>query len=153
VLGLRARRKGTMFPRAAAALNVLLALAIIPTVAEITNTQAYDVLVATAYAPTPEPVGGDGLWYGGVRVDNVYPYARDGKLLHDVLLYDGIGRPLELGGADPNRRLVLGVDGEPILNVFPIRYFEPGTRRVARPNAGPPVQLPEIATPPLRTRP
>ena len=153
VLGLRARRNGAMFPRAAAALNVLLALAIIPTLAEVTNTQAYDVLVASAYAPTPEPAGADGLWYGGVRVDNVYPYSRDGKLLHDVLLYDGVGRPLELRGTDPNRRLLLGVDGEPIFNVFPIRYFEPGTRRVERPGAAPQVELPEIATPPLRTRP
>ena len=29
-------------------------------------------------------------------------------------------------------------------NIFPIRYYEPGTTRVAQPNAGPPITLPRV---------
>ena len=43
-----------------------------------------------------------------------------------------------------------GKDGQPIYNSFPIRYFEPGTRTVAHPDASPPVHVPRIATPNLR---
>jgi hypothetical protein len=38
---------------------------------------------------------------------------------------------------------------KPLFNVFPIRYYEPGTRRVERPNAVPYVELPLVLTPPL----
>jgi hypothetical protein len=67
-----------------------------------------------------------------------------------VRLYDGRGRPLEvtIGAGDPGRRPVFERSGGWAFNAFPIRYFEPGTRRVARPNAGP-----EISPAPLTTRP
>jgi hypothetical protein len=73
-----------------------------------------------------------------------------GRLLHDVRLYDNFGRPLSVlrGADDPQRRPVLERDGRRALNAFPIRHLEPGTRRVARPNAGP-----DIDPGPLRTRP
>jgi hypothetical protein len=89
-----------------------------------------------------------GLVFDGVAVENVYPYDRSGRLLHDVRLYDSRGRPLELMSSDPDRRPVRERNGARAFNAYPIRYFEPGTRRVARPNAGP-----EIEPAPLRTRP
>ena len=146
-LGLRSRRSFRL-PRAVAVLNAACVVAIVPVALDLADTSAYDALVASAYAPTPEtPVA---LTYGGVAVDNVYPYSREGKLLHDVLLFDGAGRPLDVGGlGDPQRRLLLKSDGTPLFNSFPIRYFEPGTSLVANPNAGPPVAVPEIETPPL----
>jgi hypothetical protein len=75
----------------------------------------------------------------GAPVQNVYPYDRRGRLLHDVRLYDQDGRPLNIGRGqgDPNRRLVVTRRGTTVLNAFPIRYFEPGTRRVAHPDAVP----------------
>jgi hypothetical protein len=74
-------------------------------------------------------------------VQNVYAYDRRGRLLHDVRLFDQNGNPLDVGAraaaADPLRRLVRTRGGRRVLNAFPIRYFEPGTRRVAHPNAAP----------------
>ncbi len=91
-----------------------------------------------------------GLVFDGTPVANVYPFSRRGRLLHDVLLFDGLGRPLEVGGTgDPNRRYVETAAGRRLFNVFPIRYYEPGTRRVAKPDAAPRVHIPRIATPPL----
>ena len=63
-------------------------------------------------------------------------------------LYDSFGKPLDVGGegSDPNRRPVRDASGGEIFNAFPIRYFEPGTQRVANPNAGAPVTPPRITT-------
>ena len=93
-----------------------------------------------------------GLSHAGVPLTNVYPYTRDGRLLQDLLLYDSRGRPLTVGRGDtnPNRRILQTASGRRLYHSFPIRYFEPGTRRVARPNAAPGVATPRIATPPLR---
>jgi hypothetical protein len=149
-LGLYLRRRGSPFPRLAAVANMALLLAAVPVAAEVTDTRGHDLLVSLAYAPQPQLPSG--LVYDGVPVDNVYPYSRDGRLLHDVLLYDGAGRPLEIGidrVLDPNRRVVVTNGNRPLLNVFPIRYYEPGTKRVARPNAAPYVELPLVLTPPL----
>jgi hypothetical protein len=33
--------------------------------------------------------------------------------------------------------------------VFPIRYYQPGTKRVERPNAAPYIEHPLVVTPPL----
>jgi hypothetical protein len=49
---------------------------------------------------------------------------------------------------DSSRR-VLRTRGGPIYNSFPIRYYEPGTRRVARPRLAPPVEWSPIVTPKL----
>jgi hypothetical protein len=44
--------------------------------------------------------------------------ADDGKLLHDVLLYDAAGAPLDIGAAfqDPNRRVVKASTNASIFN-------------------------------------
>jgi hypothetical protein len=104
-------------------------------------------VVYTGTVPAPERAG---LTYQGVAVENVYPYDRKGRLLHDVRLYDQFGRPIEAlpPGGDLDRRQVRQRNGARTFNAYPIRYYEPGTRRVARPNAGP-----EIDPLPLRTRP
>jgi hypothetical protein len=152
VLGIRARRHGSRYPRVAAGVTVVLLGFGVLIVDRVQNAAGgYDSLVASqAYAPAAEiPTG---LVYDGARVDNVYPYSREGRLLHDVLLYDGLGRPLEIRtepALDPDRRRVVTNGNEPLDNVFPIRYYDPGTRFVARPNAAPYVELPLILTPPL----
>jgi hypothetical protein len=71
-----------------------------------------------------------------------------------VRLYDGFGRPLEImrGGDDPDRRPVFERSGGRAFNAFPIRYFERGTHRVARPNAGPDVEPGPLTTPPPKRR-
>lgn len=93
-----------------------------------------------------------GLVHKGHEVRNVYAFDRDGKLLLDVLLYDQLGRPLDVKarpGADPLRRPVIDRRGHEIQNAFPIRYFEPGTNRIARPRAKPDIDVPKIVTPPI----
>jgi hypothetical protein len=105
-------------------------------------------VTVTNFAPEPVP----GLAIDGTRVENVYPYSRDGRLLQDVQLFDQAGRSLDVrrGDQDPRRRTPQAVDGRPLFNAFPIRYFEQGTRRVARPAAGAPVTPPKVTTAPVR---
>ena len=150
-LGLELRRHGSPFPRLAVVVNMALLLAAIPVVAQVTDSSSYDNLVARANAPVPQPP--PGLLYNGAAVENIYPYSHDGRLLHDVLLYDSTGRALDLPafpGLDPNRRYVT-IRRRMLFNSFPIRYYEPGTRLVARPNAAPYVKVPPVVTPPLTT--
>lgn len=149
-VGLWMRRHGSPFPRLTAAANAALILAILPVTLDVTDTRAYDLLVTMAYAPVSQVR--PNLASDGVKIDNIYPYSRDGKLLHDVLLYDGAGRPIEIPanrGDDPNRRFVVTNGNKPLFNVFPIRYYEPGTQRVERPNAAPYIEHPHVVTPPL----
>jgi hypothetical protein len=149
-IGLWMRHKDSPFPRVALVANAALVLAILPVTLDVTDTRAHDLLVTMAYAPVPQ-VRPD-LASDGVKIDNIYPYSRGGKLLHDVLLYDGAGRPIEIQanrGEDPNRRFVVTNGNEPLFNVFPIRYYEPGTKRVERPNAAPYIEHPHVVTPPL----
>jgi hypothetical protein len=150
-LGLELRRHGSPFPRFSVVVNMALLLAAIPVVAQVMDSSSYDNLVARANAPVPQPP--PGLLYNGAAVENIYPYSRDGRLLHDVLLYDSTGRALDLPafhGLDPNRRYVT-IRRRVLFNSFPIRYYEPGTRLVARPNAAPYVKVPPVVTPPLTT--
>jgi hypothetical protein len=151
-LGLLARRRPTSFPRLVLLLNAALLLAALPVIGEIRARHGIDPRVG---ATTPEPVLPDGLIYDGQPVTNIYPYTRDGRLLHDVLLYDGAGTPLELPSnrtLDPNRRFVVTNGNRPLFNVFPIRYYEPGTNGVARPNAAPYIEHPFVVTPPIEER-
>jgi hypothetical protein len=69
-----------------------------------------------------------------------------------VRLCDQFGRPIEAlpPGGEPDRRHVRERSGARTFNAYPIRCFEPGTRRVARPNAGPEVDPPRLLTPPPR---
>jgi hypothetical protein len=94
-----------------------------------------------------------GLALNGLEIRNIFPYTRDGKPLNDVLLYLADGQPLEVGAVnvDPNRRYLVDRRGRRLYNSFPARYFDPGTVRVAHPNAGPRVRIPTILTPPLET--
>jgi hypothetical protein len=145
-LGLRGRRGLSGHSRIRLAVNVALALAAIPVAVhslDRLDERPYFTVVAA------EPVSG--LANSGVPIRNLYPYSRDGRLLHDVLLYDdrGLPVPIMIGFDDPLRRLLARPDGRTIRNSYPIRYYEPGTEWVARPNLAPRVNLPEIATPPL----
>jgi hypothetical protein len=146
-IGLRTRRASTRIHHAAIAGNLVLVAAIFPVLSHLDEPLPTQyVYVSIPADPLP------GLANSGAPVANVYPYSREGRLLQDVLLFDSAGRPLEIGHngvADPSRRFLKKPSGESIFNSFPIRYFEPGTTRVARPNAGPQVEIPAITTPPL----
>ena len=106
--------------------------------------------VETATTTEVAPAGPS---YNGAPVQNIYAFDRQGRLLQDVRLFDQDGQPLEIGAdpADPNRRTVQTRAGNPAFNAFPIRYFEPGTKRVAHPAAGTPVHPSPLATKPLST--
>jgi hypothetical protein len=124
---------------------VLLGLAI-PVLSHFRNRQLpVRYVELTMYQPT------QGLTLNGVPVGNIYPFSRRGRLLHDVLLYTGSGAPLDASGAavDPQRRVLRTKNGKQILNAYPIRYYDPGTRNVSHPGAAPQVWIPRIATPPL----
>ena len=49
------------------------------------------------------------------------------------------------------RRILRLKGGATIFNSYPVRYFEPGTKRVANPEGGAPPAPPVITTPPLTT--
>jgi hypothetical protein len=156
-LGLEMRRHGSPIPRLAAVVNLALLLAAIPVADQVADTNTRNSIIAPAYtaygayAQAAQPISG--LLYDGVRVTNIYPYSRDGRLLHDVRLYESYARPIEIVSRrklDPNRRVVV-TKRQRLFNTFPIRYYEPGTRLVARPNAAPYVKLPPVLTPPLHT--
>jgi hypothetical protein len=142
-LGLRHRDAHGGPRRALIALNAILLVAAVPVLHRATDAPAR--VIYTDAVPADA-----GLTYDGVAIENVFPYDRKGRLLHDVRLYDQLGRPVEaLGsGIDRDRRQVRVRGGAREFNAYPIRYFEPGTRRVARPGAAP-----DIDPAPLKTRP
>ena len=141
--------------------NVLLVLAAVPvlaSVADATRGRMQPSVVVQYFPQAPM----QGVTSRGAQVLNVYPFDANGHLLTDVRLYDDKGRPLDLGlGYDPNRRAVFDRTGQLATNAFPLRYFEPGTRVVAHPSAGPQVVVPPLvpqpmtasATPPPSTTP
>jgi hypothetical protein len=140
--GLHRRPRG----RAWSALNVVLALALLPVLAAVESRD-------TSFAAYPvDPLPQAGLSYDGVAVRNVFAYDRRGRLLYDVRLYAGDGRPLEVGrGAhDPDRRIPRTKTGKAALNAFPVRYFAPGTTRVAKPAAGAPARPAPLVTRPVK---
>ena len=148
-VGLRSRTAGLGLRRVTAAANVVLALVAVPLGMHLLESPPTRV----AYVAVPQAAG-TGLLYDGTPVRNLYPYSRDGRLLHDVLLYDGHGRPIEIGRGehDPARRVLRARDGAEIFHSFPIRYFAAGTNVVTHPNAAPSVTVPQIETPPLKPR-
>jgi hypothetical protein len=138
------RTKGSN--RLAWLVNVVLLAAAVPVLVHFQHRQVpVRVVEVTRYVPN------QGLTLNGVPVANIYPFSRNGRLLHDVLLYTGAGVPIDAGGAsiDPQRRVLRTTSGKQIFNAYPIRYFDPGTGVVSHPGAAPPVKIPEIATPPL----
>jgi hypothetical protein len=126
--------------------NVVVLAAAAPVLVHFEHRQVpVQIVKETHYVP------GQGLTLNGVPVGNIYPFSRNGRLLHDVLLYTGAGLPLDAGDAsiDPQRRVLRTKSGRQIFNAYPIRYFDPGTGVVAHPGAAPDVKIPRIATPPL----
>jgi hypothetical protein len=152
--GIAARRHPGRHRGALIAVNAVLVVAAIPVVDGLLEAESQQFPAGAYYqaftAPPPEQPG---LHYDGVALDNVYAYDRAGRLLQDVRLYDSHGRPLDWGAnfANPDRRPVTDAEGAPVLNAFPVRYFEPGTNRVADPEAAPPLTPPRLTTPPLVT--
>jgi hypothetical protein len=144
-LGLLSRQREGALRRISLGANVVLVLASLPVLGHLADPPRVDASVPEAVTVFPM-----GLVYEGEPVENIYPYSRDGQLLLDVLLYDGAGRPISVGPmSDPYRRVLRTEDGDPILNSFPLRYYEPGTREVADPTAAPAVELPQVVTPAL----
>ena len=140
--------------RALVAVNLVLAVAALPAgVHFLRARRTVDVIPSSLVFPAKPvapaaPVAGKVLGSAG-PITNIYPYTRDGRLLHDVLLFDQNGQPLEVmaGDTDPARRVLTGPGGVRIFNSFPLRYFEPGTTRVADPNAAPALAAPGLFTP------
>jgi HAAS domain-containing protein len=99
-----------------------------------------------------EPTPPAGVSLNGAPVQNIYGFDRKGRLLPDVRLYDQSGQPLDIGAgaADSDRRPVEDRAGNVASNAFPIRYFEPGTKRVADPDAGAPASPGPLAGKPLQ---
>jgi hypothetical protein len=141
-LGLLQRHGRFSASRIALAANLACIALAFPAVGQLTKSS----LSAPLFVAVPAPFAQPGLAYNGAPVQNIYPYSLDGKLLHDVLLYDGAGNPIDIGGAvrDPNRRVLTTSANTSVLNSFPIRYYDPGTVRVSHPSAGPQVQTPTI---------
>jgi len=150
-LGLRTRGRATAGVLVAVlAIDVVALIAVVPVVRHVRDSPSAYALGAppVVYVPQVTP----GLQLDGRQVQNIYPYSRSGKLLHDVLLYDDAGDEIALGlGPDPLRRLIRGVSNQVIPNAFPIRYYDADGlgRRVTDPDAAPPVRVPKIVTPPL----
>jgi hypothetical protein len=142
-LGLAGRRR--VLPlrslRIAVDLALLAGLALVPAQLGEVRSHASIQVIAEPAALQPQP----GLAENGVPLENIYPYDARGRLLHDVRLYDQNGTALAIGAGvpDPDRRPVFNRDGARLYNAFPIRYFDPGTDRVAHPNAVPDRLKPE----------
>jgi hypothetical protein len=146
-VGLRRPRRNT----ALVLVNLVLALAAAPVMWNAVSdgrAAVFDDRVVTEARTESAP---SGLVSDGDPVENVYAFDREGRLLHDVRLFDQNGRPLVIGadGQDPNRRAVRTRAGKLAFNAFPIRYFEPGTKRVADPAAGVPAHPSPLTTKPL----
>lgn len=137
-LGLASRTRAARAVLAVNVLCVLLAILVVHHAVEAQSPAVGGYTIVTVPFP--------GLAINGVPIKNIYPYSIDGKLLHDVLLYDGAGNPISVTSvtADPNRRVLRSTSNRPIYNSFPIRYYDPGTVRVSHPNAGPPVKTPHV---------
>jgi uncharacterized membrane protein len=134
-LGLKWRNEGSSSRRPVVALNLVCLVLLLPVGSQLGDGARGTTNVVVVHEPLTQP----GLTYNGTPVRNIYPYSLDGELLHDVLLYDGAGAPIEIGAEfkDPNRRVLATSSGASIFYSFPIRYYEPGTTRVAHPNASP----------------
>jgi hypothetical protein len=133
-----------------ALLNLVLLAATVPVAIHLSHDNAAPV--AAPVVIQTEIVRG--LAYDGAPLSNVFPYSRDGRLLHDVFLYSGSGKPLNVSTTvyDPQRRILKTRAGRSVFNAFPLRYYQPGTKVVLHPNAGPRVRVPRVVTPPLRAR-
>jgi hypothetical protein len=148
-VGLRRPRRGA----ALVAVNLVLALATVPVISSVISDGRDAVRNNGIVTVVPTEVAPPGLVYNGAPVQNIYAFDRQGRLLQDVRLFAQDGQPLEIAAdpTDPNRRTVKSRAGNLAFNAFPIRYFEPGTKRVANPAAGTPVHPSPLVTKPLGT--
>jgi hypothetical protein len=141
--------------RTVVALNVLLVLAAVPVLQSLKVTTARDVnersSVAVQYHEAPPRIG---VFAAGSPVRNLYAFDGQGHLLTDVRLYTDEGFPLDLQlGQDVTRRTIFDVSGAAVVNSYPIRYFEPGTRTVANPVAAPEIVVPPLVPAPMAAAP
>jgi len=137
-VGLAGRRRRLPLRYGRIALDVALFVVMFPLATILLDELRWDgperVVFTAAYPPPPA-----GLAYDGERVQNIYPYDRNGRLLHDVRLFDESGRPLDVlrGGYNPNRATVSTRSGPALFNAFPVRYLDSRTGRVENPDAAP----------------
>ena len=121
-------------------LNVFAVLVFIPVVATLAD-QARRLVDVQRYGAEQQYVErppAEGVYAAGEQVWNIYPYDAQGRLLHDVRLYDQNGTPLDLGlRFDSTKKQVLDATGEQVDNAFPYRYLDPGTGEVADVEAAP----------------
>lgn len=146
-LGLRHRRS-----RAMVRVNVALALVALPLGLVLLDKGSDIYGGGSVLYNDPPPTG---LNVDGYPLRNIYAYTRDGRPLHDVALFGDHGMPLNIGGEqspDPHRRLLTTPAGGAVFNTFPILYVDPGTGRVADPDAtAVPIRPPRLTSPvPLR---
>jgi hypothetical protein len=147
-VGVGARRSRAPVALALLVVNLAALVAIVPAVRHV-QEDATPIIVQAAPSAS-DSFADRALYDDGGQVLNIYPYARDGALLHDVQLYDQNGKPITLGlGDDPLRRIVRSRIGGTLANAYPVRYRDPGTGRVSHPNAAPYRRAPIVATPPL----
>jgi hypothetical protein len=88
----------------------------------------------------------------GEPITNIYPYGADGQPLEQVRLYDQYGRPIELGAThdrfgNPLHEPVVGADGQPLFNVYPVTPATPDPAAPTTPTTT--MELPVL--PPLPT--
>jgi hypothetical protein len=133
-LGRQVRPLGYRFQGVAIAFNGLIAIVAILVLARMGT--GYAIMGAADSTPTMVQ-----STFAAGPVTNIYAYARDGKALDGVLLYDQAGNPLVLPNGDPDliTDVPIASDGKPIANLYPL------TQRHAN---GDPVGPPRVAIPP-----
>ena len=106
------------------------------------RTTSYD-------GPAPSPNLGMSAVLVGPQgpIENIYAFDADGNRLRDVRLYDQNGEAISIGefADEPERRTPVDVRNAAAYNAFPVRYFDPGTRVVADPDAGWPASPPPLS--------
>jgi hypothetical protein len=156
-VGRRGRSRSVAGTLLVAALNLVAAVGVWPvllTMNEAVQTGAYNDYGPSAQYVTRAPT--EGVYANGSQLWNVYAYDAQGRMLHDVRLYDQDGAPVSLGLApDATRRPVVDQQGRLVQNAYPYRYLEPdGT--VADIDAGPTIDAPPlvgVVTPSASTAP
>lgn len=138
--------------------NVVAVLALLPTLAYVTQPAYYETSGAAVAVPPDQ-----GLWHGGREVRNVFPYDEQGRPLTGVQLYDENGNRLAVGPAaeeavdDTNgfgyHVPAVNAEGQQLWNVFPLRRqaaeWDPETGEPRPVGSAQPAPLPVVAVPPL----
>jgi len=116
-LGRRGMPAGRVWRGGAVAVNFAIAVLALPVLVSMgtgyswsPSTDQYLSSVSAGYYP---------------NFTNIYPYSKDGKPLHDVLLYDQDGRPLVPAQSGLITDVPIGADGLPIPNSYPLNQRGP----------------------------